>query len=30
MLKITWTDRIMKDEVFQRVKEERLLKNFKK
>jgi len=25
MLKIKWTDRIMKDEVFQRSKEERLL-----
>jgi len=25
MLKIKWTDRIMNDEVFQRVKEERLL-----
>jgi hypothetical protein len=25
MLKIMWTDRIMKDEVFQRAKEERLL-----
>jgi len=25
ILKIKWTDRIMKDEVFQRLKEERLL-----
>jgi hypothetical protein len=25
MLKIKWTDRITKDEVFQRAKEERLL-----
>jgi len=25
MLKIKWTDRMMKDEVFQRAKEERLL-----
>jgi hypothetical protein len=31
MLKIKWTDRIMNDEVFQRVKEEKLLlKKFKK
>jgi hypothetical protein len=30
MLKIKWTDGIMNDEVFQRVKEERLLLKFLK
>jgi len=30
MLKITWTDRITNDEVFQRAKEERLIQKFKK
>jgi len=30
MLKIKWTDRITNDEVFQRVKEERLLLKLKK
>jgi len=30
MLKIKWTDRVTKDEVFQRAKEERLQKKIKK
>ena len=30
MLKMKWSDRITNDEVFQRAKEERLLKNLKK